>query len=87
MTSAPDRPRHGFVYVPLTNTGPMAHAEAGRTVRIPGRGPPWIPVDHEVSSIVVARWPGRLWAVEILDPITARDLKTANQVGLRPDAG
>lgn len=87
MTSAPDRPRHGFVYVPVVNTGPMANAEAGHTARIPGRGPPWIPVDHDVSSIVVARWPGRLWAVEILDPTTDRDLKTVNQVGLRPDAG
>jgi hypothetical protein len=87
MTSAPDRHRHGFVYVPLANTGPMANAEIGQVVRIPGRGPPWIAVDHEISSVVVARWPGRLWTVEILDPITDQDLKTAGQVGLRPDAG
>src|SRR5829696_694432 len=87
MTPVGDRPRHGFVYVPVVNTGPMANAEAGRMVRIPGRGPPWIAVDHEVSSVVMARWPGRLWAVEIVDPITGQDLKTAGQVGLRPDAG
>jgi hypothetical protein len=81
------QPRHGFVYVAKAHNGPMAHAEAGRSVRIPGRGPPWIAVDHELCSVVVARWPGKLWAVEIVDPITEGDLKAANQVGLRPDAG
>ena len=80
-------PRHGFVYVANAHDGPMAHAEPGLTVRIPGRGPPWIAVDHELCSVVVARWPGKLWAVEIVDPITNGDLKAANQVGLRPDAG
>ena len=49
--------------------------------------PPWIAVDHELCSVIVARWPGKLWAVEMLDPITAADLKSAGQVGLRPDAG
>lgn len=28
--------------------------------------PPWIVVDHDPTSTVVARWPGRLWQVEIL---------------------
>ena len=87
MTPAADQRRHGFVYVPVVYDGPMAHAEVGRLVRIPGRGPPWIAVDHELCSVVVARWPGKLWAVEILDPITAGDLKSAGQVGLRADAG
>jgi hypothetical protein len=87
MTSAADGRRHGFVYVPMVHNGPMAHAKPGRTVCIPGRGPPWIAVDHELSSVVVARWPGQLWSVEIVDPITHQNLKAAGQVGLRPDAG
>lgn len=73
MTPSIDRARQGFVYVPLTASGPMAQAEPGQTVRIPGRGPPWIVVDHELSSVVVARWPGRLWAVEIVDAVTPQD--------------
>lgn len=80
-------PRHGFVYVANAHNGPMAHAKPGLMVRIPGRGPPWIAVDHELCSVVVARWPGKLWAVEIIDSITDRDLKAASQVGLRSDAG
>lgn len=83
MTTAADQPRHGFVYVPEVNASPMAHAEAGRIVRIPGRGPPWIVVDHELCTVVVARWPGRLWAVEIIDAVTAQD----GAGGLRADAG
>lgn len=83
MTPAADRPRHGFVYVPVIDSGPMANAQAGRTVRIAGRGPPWIAVDHEVSSVVVARWPGRLWVVEIVDAVTEQD----GAPQLRPDAG
>lgn len=76
-------PRQGFVYVSVVDSTAMAKAEAGRTVRIPGRGPPWIAVDHELSSVVVARWPGRLWAVEIVDAVTAQD----GAGGLRADAG
>ena len=77
MTSSAHQSGHGLVYVPDVHTGPMAHAEAGRTVRIPGRGPPWIAVDHDISTVVMARWPGRLWLVEIVDPITDRDLRAA----------
>ena len=84
MTSAADGHLHGFVCVPVFHEGPMAHAEPGRTVRISGRGPPWIAVDHQLASIVVARWPGRLWAVEIVDPIIDRDLKAQVKSGCAP---
>ena len=76
-------PRQGFIYVSVVDSGAMAKAEAGGAVRIPGRGPPWIAVDHGLSSVVVARWPGRLWAVEIVDAVTAQDCAG----GLRADAG
>lgn len=56
----------GFSYVPLTDDGPMAQAAPGVVVRTPDAGPPWIVVDHSFESVVVARWPGRLWHVEIL---------------------
>ena len=73
MTPVADRPRHGFVYVPVVDNGPMANAEAGCAVRIPGRAPPWIVVDHEVHTVLVPRWPGRSRAVEIVDAITEQD--------------
>jgi hypothetical protein len=56
----------GFVYVPDGDEGPMRAAKAGVTVRNANSGPPWIVVDFSVDSVIAARWPGRLWRVEIL---------------------
>ena len=44
----------------------MRAAEAGAIVRNADSGPPWIVVDHSIESVIVAKWPGRLWSVEIL---------------------
>jgi hypothetical protein len=66
------QPVRGFVYAPRDDGGPMATAAAGRRVQI--AGPPWIVVDRGLPSIIVASWPGRLWEVEIVDPISSRDL-------------
>jgi hypothetical protein len=70
-----DPPEHqaGYVYVEEQDPGLMAGAEAGTIVRIPGKGPPWIIVDNSVESIVVAKWPGRLWRVAMVTPVPARD--------------
>jgi hypothetical protein len=83
MSDAQDRPRRGFVYVHKGTAGPVASAEAGQLVRNPGRGPPWIVVDHELSSVVVAGWPGRLWEVEIVDAIANQESGSS----IRDDAG
>jgi hypothetical protein len=63
----------GYVYVSAEDGGPMAVAKTGATIRAAKRGPPWIVVDHELSSVIVAKWPGRLWSVEVTDPVTAKD--------------
>lgn len=57
----------GLVFVPLADEGAMARAAPGQIVRNPTSGPPWIVVDHAVESVVAARWPGRLWEVEIVE--------------------
>lgn len=44
----------------------MRHTEPGTTVHGEDPGPPWIPVSHTVDDVIVARWPGRLWRVEVL---------------------
>jgi hypothetical protein len=58
---------NGYVYVPNTDVGVFAGATGGIVVRKPDRLPPWIVVDHGIESAVVARWPGRLWRVTVLD--------------------
>src|SRR5262249_21311274 len=66
-------PRRGYVYVGRDDPGAMAEAKPGARAQIAGRSPPWIVVDHDLTSVVVARWPGLLWHVEVVDPITRRE--------------
>jgi len=58
----------GFVFVADVEDGPMRFAAAGKTVRSADDGPPWIVVDQAIESIVVAKWPGKLWRVSVLKP-------------------
>lgn len=51
----------------------MRAARVGATIGIEGRAPPWIVVDHDPSSVIVAKWPGRLWRVRIVEAATERD--------------
>jgi hypothetical protein len=67
------RPTRGFIYVSHADTGSMSRAAPGRHVQIADRAPPWLVVDHELATVIVARWPGRLWAVEVLDSISAEE--------------
>src|SRR5688572_26242955 len=57
----------GYVYVHDEGAGAMASASPGQRIRLPERRAPWIVVDHSINSIVVARWPGRLWRVAVTD--------------------
>lgn len=59
--------RSGLVFVSDADDGPMRSAKVGATIRNADGGPPWIVVDHSVESVIVTKWPGRLWKVEILE--------------------
>jgi hypothetical protein len=63
----------GYVYAPDCQDGPMTGARTGVTIRKSRHGPPWIVVDHDVFSVVVARWPGRLWRVQVIEPAPDED--------------
>lgn len=67
------RPPNGYLFVPADADGPMAPTDVGTFIRSPQRGPPWIVVDHALSSTLMTRWPGRLWRVEITDPAPEAD--------------
>ena len=64
---------YGLVYVSDDDTGPMRNASVGSVITCGGRGPPWIVVDHDPAAVILARWPGRLWRVRILEAATHRD--------------
>ncbi|MGG6463578.1 hypothetical protein [Solilutibacter silvestris] len=57
----------GFVYVPEVEPPDLfvdikPNSILGNSIDTP----PWIVVDRTLQSIVLARWPGRIWAVHIL---------------------
>ena len=68
----------GLVYVPDVEPSPMKNAAVGAIVRTIDRRPPWIVVDDSIDSIVVAKWPGRVWRVEILDKASEQPLPHAH---------
>lgn len=57
----------GYVYVAAGQPGEWAAAVPGGRIQLPSADPPWIVVDHQIESVVVARWPGKLWRVLIVD--------------------
>lgn len=63
MASAPA----GYVYVPDEDDSVLSRGQTGAIVRLRERRPPWIVVDHSIDSIIVARWPGKLWSVTVVD--------------------
>jgi hypothetical protein len=69
--------REGWTYVHEESDPLFTGKKAGDVVRIPKRSGPWLVVDHGLSRIIVARWPGRLWRVTILDEISEAEERKA----------
>lgn len=63
----------GFVYVAAESDDVMRGAAVGATVRLPSRSPPWIVVDRSLETLLVTKWPGRVWFVEILEEVSESD--------------
>lgn len=57
----------GYVYMPSDEPGLFDGVDSGAVVENPERKAPYIVVNHELCDITVARWPGRLWQVQVLD--------------------
>jgi hypothetical protein len=63
---APRAPLTGFVYTVVPG-GPKDRAATGTLIRGDHLGAPWIVVAHTLEDVIVARWPGRLMFVEVLE--------------------
>jgi hypothetical protein len=82
------KPVKGFVYVAGKSESPLLHAKIGSCVRIKGRRPPWIVVDHTLESVIVAsQWPGRLLQVAVVDAVTEEDSLAAGAGKLTLNVG
>lgn len=76
------RGRHmtrGFVYVPHDQPHRLLDAALGELVANPAPTPPWIVVDHDLTTTLVTSWPGRLLVVDVD--------QRGSMENLRPDAG
>lgn len=78
----------GFTYAAHDTNDPMQNAKCGEIIRIIGRKPPWIIVNHEITSIAIpSQWPGRLWRTEIVDAVTDTDVRAAKSFKPTASAG
>jgi hypothetical protein len=68
---------NGYLYAPNQGISPMSGAQSGATVGIAGRRPPWLVVNYNLESLIVSQWPGRLWRVEVIEPVTDADVLDA----------
>lgn len=57
----------GYLYVPDEDTDELSQACVGARIRRRERQPPWFFVDHSLESVIVARWPGKLWLASVID--------------------
>jgi hypothetical protein len=78
--------REGYVYAPDQNPGVMSAAKVASKITVSGRRPPFIVVDHALETVIVAKWPGKLWRVRVLDAVTPEDEQATGVGKLRPDA-
>ena len=79
-------PIKGFVYQPEEEGGLLSGACEGEVVRNDNRRPPWIVVDHALESLIIPKWPGKLWEVEVVDAVNDADLEASGAGQLQPQA-
>jgi hypothetical protein len=60
----------GYVYVAEENRGAMSAAKKGSRVSLPEPRPPFIVVNENIDLVIVARWPGKLWLVRVVDALS-----------------
>ena len=70
----------GYVYA-WDSGDVMARARQGLRIANKHRRPPYIIVAGSIHALEVMRWPGKLWRVRIVDPVTPADERAA---GLAP---
>ena len=67
----------GFVYVGVDERGLMAAAAPGLRIGTFVDKPPWMVVDYDPRSTLLAKWPGRLWKVRVLHKASDQPLSYA----------
>ena len=61
-------------YSPDDTTELFASARIGDTIIKKDKAPPYLVVDHKLHTIIVTKWPGALYKVEVLNPEEEREI-------------
>lgn len=64
----------GYVYYSVDEDKRFSEAKAGDIIKNKSNRPPWIVVDHDLNSIIVTKWPGKLFEVEVLNQSNEKKL-------------
>lgn len=57
----------GYVYYSVNEDKRFSEAKSDDIIKNDSNRPPWIVVDHDLNSIIVTKWPGKLFEVEVLN--------------------
>lgn len=63
----------GFLYLSHKKLSRFENVKAGDVIANPNQDPPWIIVEPELRNVLVARWPGKLWLVQVLERLEPQD--------------
>ena len=79
----------GYLWVDESAPDHARSAKAGGLVRMPSPRPPWLVVYTAPDRVLVNRWPGRLWQVEIVPPESEPEVAALAEITARivPGAG
>jgi hypothetical protein len=75
--------RQGYIYG-TKDHGPLCRASVGDMIAKSDRNPPWFVVSHDIEEVLVSEWPGRLFHVEVLEPVTIEETPLGSRI--RADA-
>lgn len=82
-SSSPKELPKGYIYSGQDKDDRFWRAMPGDVIKNGNKNPPWIVVNHTLSSITLTRWPGRLLEAEILNAADELEMNSK----LRKDAG
>lgn len=68
------KPIQGFVYANDEASELFKNAKVGDIIMKPNRNIPFIVVDHTLDKMIITRWPGKLYKVEVLNQSKEKDL-------------
>ena len=68
LPGIPKKTIQGYVYASNQDNELFRNAKTGDLIVKKDKTPPYIVVDHSLDTLLITRWPGKLFKVEVIDP-------------------